>query len=210
MNVKDDLDGFFKLTHDRIKEAIEVAGNAFQEDPVAIYSFPDEKERKEKLKYSFKMIYEYGMRNGVTYATSENLEGIIVWLPPGKTYPSTWMMMRHGGFYAMRKIGLKFKAMRRSIAIFSFEEARHKELLPYEHWYLQNIAVKPKEQRKGFGGRLISAMLNRINNEGFSIYLETNNEKNLSFYKSHGFDIIENVIISETPVPLWCMVRNPR
>ncbi|MFW9825617.1 MAG: GNAT family N-acetyltransferase [Candidatus Thorarchaeota archaeon] len=206
----DNLDDFFKLTPDRIKQAIEVAGDAFQDDPVAMYSFPDEKERKEKLKHSFKMIYEYGMRNGATYATSDNLEGIIVWLPPGKVYPSTWTMMRHGGFYAMRKIGLKFKVMRRSIAIFNYEEVRHKALVPYEHWYLQNIAVKPKEQRKGYGGRLISVMLDRIDSEGLAIYLETNNEKNLSFYKSYGFEIIDNVIIPGTPVPLWCMLRKPR
>ena len=166
MNGNDDLDNFFKLTSDYIKEACKVAGDAFQDDPVTIFSFPDEKERREKLQYSFKMIYQYGVRNGVTYATSKDLEGIIIWLPPNKIYPSTWTMMRHGGFYAMRKVGLKFKAMKRSITVFNYEEAKHKELVPYDHWYLQNIAVKPEEQRKGYGGLLVGAMLKKIDSEG--------------------------------------------
>jgi len=210
MNMNNDLDNFFKLTPDYIKKACKVAGDAFQDDPVTIFSFPDEKERKEKLQYYFKMIYEYGVRNGVTYATSEDIEGIIIWLPPNKIYPSTWTMMRHGGFYAMRKIGLKFKAMKISIAVFNYEEARHKDLVPYDHWYLQNIAVKPEEQRKGYGGLLLGAMFKKIDSEGLSIYLETNNEKNLSFYQKHGFEILEHTIIPEIDVPLWCMLRKPR
>ncbi|MFW9827259.1 MAG: hypothetical protein ACFFEY_06710 [Candidatus Thorarchaeota archaeon] len=41
-------------------------------------------------------------------------------------------------------------------------------------------------------------------------YLETNNEKNLSFYQRYGFEIIEHTIIPETYVPLWCMLRKPK
>ncbi|MFX0023644.1 MAG: GNAT family N-acetyltransferase [Candidatus Hermodarchaeota archaeon] len=207
VNVYNELDRLFKLTPGYIDEMCKVAGEAFQDDPVSIFSFPDEKERKEKLQYGFRMIYNYGMRHGVAYATSNNLEGIIVWLPPNKVYPSTWTMMRHGGFYAMRKVGLKFKAMKRSITIFGYIETRHKELAPYDHWYLQNIAVKPEEQGKGYGSLLLRAMIPIIENEGYPIYLETNKERNLGFYQKHGFEIIEHVIIPETDVPLWCMLR---
>ncbi len=209
MNMNNDLNNFFKLTPDYVEKAIQVAGSAFQDDPFPIFVYPDEKEREEKLQYGFKMLYEYGVRNGVTYATSSNLEGIIIWLPPNKIYPSTWAMMRHGGFYAMRKVGLKIKAMKRSMTIFKYEEIKHKELVPFEHWYLQNIAVKPEEQRKGYGGLLMGAMLKKIDSEGLPIYLETNNEKNLSFYQRYGFEIIEHAIIPETDVPLWCMLRKP-
>ncbi|UCD00389.1 MAG: GNAT family N-acetyltransferase, partial [Promethearchaeota archaeon] len=140
----------------------------------------------------------------------KNLEGITIWLPPNKVYPSTWSMMRHGGFYTMRKVGLKLKAMKRTMRIFKYEEERHKELAPYDHWYFQNIAVKPEEQGKGFGGLLISTMLKTIESDELPIYVETNTEKSVLIYQKYGFEILEHGIIPETDVPLWCMLRKAR
>ncbi|MFX0144787.1 MAG: GNAT family N-acetyltransferase [Candidatus Hodarchaeota archaeon] len=207
MNVYYELNSFFKLTPDYIDKICKVAGEAFQEDPTTLFIYPEERERKQKLQYGFRMIYNYGIRHGVAYAISNNLEGIIVWLPPNKTFPSTWTLMKHGGFYTMRKVGLKLKAMKRTFTVFGYIESKHKELVPFDHWYLQNIAVKPEEQGKGYGGLLLKVMIDKIDSEGLPIYLETNNEKNLRFYKKYGFETIEHVIIPETDVPLWCMLR---
>jgi len=210
MNETETLNSLFKLKQEHVKEAIKVAGNAFQEDPVTIFTYPDEGERKQNVQYGFYMIYNYGIKHGLTYATSKNLEGITIWLPPNKVYQSFWTMMRYGGFYSMRKVGLKIKIIKKIMAVFNYMEERHKHLVPYDHWYLQNIAVKPEEQRKGYGGLLLSAMFKKIDSEGLSIYLETNNEKNLSFYQKHGFEILEHTIIPEIDVPLWCMLRKPK
>jgi ribosomal protein S18 acetylase RimI-like enzyme len=209
------LDNLFKLTPEHVDKAGEVAGRAFQDDPVTLFSLPDEKEREQKLPYTFKMLYAYGIRNGVTYATSNNLEGIIIWLPPDKLYPSMWAMMRHGGFKLIFKMSNfkrgAMKTMKTTMAIFNYEEERHKALAPFEHWYLQNIAVEPDEQGKGYGSLLIRAMTEKIDQEDrLPIFLETNKEKNLSFYQKHGFEILEHTIIPKTDVPLWCMLRNPR
>lgn len=210
MNINNDLDNLFKLTPDYVKEAIVVAGDAFQEDPFTIFSYPDETERKEKIKYGFYMIYKYGIKHGLAYATSKNLEGITIWSPPDKVYQSFWTMMRYGGFYAMRKVGLKMKVMKRIMTVFNYEDEKHKELAPFDHWYFQNIAVKPEEQGKGYGGLLISTMLKTIEGEGLPVYVETNTEKAMSIYQKYGFEILEHVIIPKTDVPLWCMLRKPR
>jgi ribosomal protein S18 acetylase RimI-like enzyme len=101
--------------------------------------------------------------------------------------------------------------MKTTMAIFNYEEERHKALAPFEHWYLQNIAVEPEEQGKGYGSLLIRAMTEKIDREDrVPIFLETNKEKNLPFYQKHGFEILEHTIIPKTDVPLWCMLRNPR
>ena len=208
--MNNELDNLFKLTPDYVKEAIKVAGDAFQDDPVTIFSYPDETERKEKVQYGFYMIYNYGIKHGLTYATSKNLEGITIWLPPDKVYPSTWTLMKYGGFYSMRKVGLKMKVMKRIMTVFKYEEERHKHLVPYDHWYFQNIAVKPEEQGKGYGGLLISTMLKTIESEGLPVYVETNTEKAMSIYQKYGFEILEHTLIPEIDVPLWCMLRKPR
>ena len=207
MNMNNDLDNLYKLTPEDVKKACVVAGNAFQDDPVTIFTYPDEKERKEKVQYGFYMLYKYGIKHGLAYAISKNLEGITIWLPPDKVYPSTWTMMRYGGFYAMRKVGLKLKAMKRIMTVFNYEEERHKHLVPYDHWYFQNIAVKPEEQGKGYGGLLISTMLKTIESDGLPVYVETNTEKSVSIYQKYGFETLEHTIIPETDVPLWCMLK---
>jgi len=205
--MNNDLDNLYKLTPEDVKKACVVAGNAFQDDPVTIFTYPDEKERKEKVQYGFYMLYNYGIKHGLAYAISKILEGITIWLPPDKVYPSTWTMMRYGGFYAMRKVGLKLKAMKRIMTVFNYEEERHKHLVPYDHWYFQNIAVKPEEQGKGYGGLLISTMLKTIESDGLPVYVETNTEKSVSIYQKYGFETLEHTIIPETDVPLWCMLK---
>ncbi|NHJ26031.1 MAG: N-acetyltransferase [Candidatus Lokiarchaeota archaeon] len=210
MNNNNNLDNLFKLTPEYVDQACKVAGEAFQDDPIMIFVYPDKNERKYKATYGFYMIYNYGIKYGLAYATSENLEGITIWLPPNKVYPSTWNMMRHGGFYTMRKVGLKLKALKRTMAVFKYEEERHKELAPYDHWYFQNIAVKPEEQGKGYGGLLINTMLKTIESEGLPIYVETNTEKSVSIYQKYEFEVLEHGIIPETDVPLWCMLRKPK
>jgi len=204
----------FRLTPKHVDRAGQVAGRAFQEDPVTLFSIPDKKDRIEKLSYTFRMLYAYGVRHGVSYASSSNMEGIIIWLPPDNMYPSFWAMMRHGGLKMMFKISNfkkgAMKMMKTSMAIFNYEEERHKALVPYEHWYLQNIAVEPTEQGKGYGSLLISSMTEKIDSIGLPIFLETNTEKAASLYQRHGFKILEHTIIPETDVPLWCMIRKPK
>ena len=204
------LDNLYKITSDDVKKACVVAGEAFQDDPVMVFVYPDKEERKQKAQYGFYALYNFGLKHGLAYATSENLEGITLWLPPDKVYHSTWTMMRYGGFYTMRKVGLKPKVMKRTMMIFNYEEERHKELVPYDHWYFQQISVKPEEQGKGYGGLLISTMLKTIESEGLPIYVDTNTEKAMSIYQKYGFEIIEHGIIPETSIPLWCMLRQPR
>jgi ribosomal protein S18 acetylase RimI-like enzyme len=208
--MNNNLDSLYKLTPDDVKKVCIMAGEAFQDDPIMVFTYPDEKERKEKAQYGFYMIYNYGIKYGLAYATSENLEGTTIWLPPDKTYPSFWAMMRHGGFHTMRKVGLKLKAMKRTMTIFNFEEERHKHHVPYDHWYFQNIAVNPEEQGKGYGGLLISTMLKAIEGDGLDVFVETNTKKAMSIYQKYGFEILEHVIIPETPVPLWCMLRKAK
>ena len=209
MNVNYVVNGLYKLSPDDVNKAIKVAGNAFLNDPIMVYTYPDDDERKKYSKYGFYMLYNYGIKFGLTYATSESLEGITIWLPPSKVYPSTWTMMRYGGFHTMRKVGLKMKAMKRSIAVFSYEEEKHKEHAPFDHWYFQNIAVKPEEQGKGNGSLLISTMLKTIERDELPVYVETNTEKAMSIYQKHGFEVLEYTIIPETNIPLWCMLRKP-
>jgi len=184
--------------------ASEVLGRAFYNYPVSQHIFPDEKEREEKLKYGFMVSLNYGIRHGIVHATSPNLEGIAVWLPPKKIHISLWDGIRAGGFYALRKSGLKL--LKRGKPILNYMVPTHKRLAPFDHWYLLTIGVEPNEHGKGWGSLLLKTMITEIEKNGHPIYLETNTEKNVSFYEKHGFNLIEHTMVSE--VPFWIMLKS--
>ncbi len=203
-----DLDTLFRLTKEQVETSSEMAGRAFQDYPVSIHMFPDDEERKKKNKYGFQLAINYGIRLNEAYAISPNLEGIAVWFPPKKVHQSIWSIIRCGGFRVLRNSGLK--VIKRGMPILKYMAPAHKRLAPFDHWYLQLLAVDPKEQGKGYGSLLLNAKFKEIDKQGLPIYLETNNEKNVSFYQNHGFEVLEHMIIPETEVPNWIMLRKAR
>jgi hypothetical protein len=59
------------------------------------------------------------------------------------------------------------------------------------------------------GRRLIKPVLARADSGGVPCYLETFNEKDLPFYKTHGFRIIAAGGIPGGGPDFWAMVRPP-
>jgi ribosomal protein S18 acetylase RimI-like enzyme len=202
-----DLIDVIRLTKEHFKQAVDISDRAFQEYPTSILMFPDKNERIKKNKFGFEMLYNYGFRYGEVYATSPNLEGVAMWLPPKKVHQSIWSVLRSGGFRVLRKTGIK--AMKRGYPLYNFLGPTHKRLAPFDHWYLQLLAVEPEKQGKGYGSLLIRAMIKKIDLEGLPVYLETNIEKNVPFYQKHGFEVLDHAIIPKTDVPNWGMLRKP-
>jgi predicted acetyltransferase len=55
----------------------------------------------------------------------------------------------------------------------------------------------------GYVSKLIKPMLKRINEEGFPVYLETQNEKNVPLYEHYGFEVVEATTYPNTDIGLW-------
>lgn len=206
--MNDEGNNLIQLKKDQIVEASRVAGRAFFDYPTSIHMFPDEKERAKRIEYGFYFILKYGKREGLVMTTSENLEGIAIWLPPDKIFMSAWQALRSSGLFALRKTGLK--AIKRGNNIYNYVHDAHKRLVPFDHWYLQCIAIDPKEQGKGYGSLLLKTMFTRLDQGGMPIYLETNTEDNALYYQNLGFKVLEHVIIPGTDLPNWCMLRKPQ
>jgi ribosomal-protein-alanine N-acetyltransferase len=71
---------------------------------------------------------------------------------------------------------------------FLFRDRRHKKII-----HLINIAIKPQEQKRGYGTFLMNTLLSKARSQnGEYCYLEVrpSNEKALTFYNRCGFSII--------------------
>jgi ribosomal protein S18 acetylase RimI-like enzyme len=203
--MSDDLKNLVPLNKYHIKSAAEVLTRAFLNSPLFQYSFPDELEREKRLPCYFQFMLSYGIRYGETYATSPNLEGITIWLI-SDNYPMTfWRLIRYVPLSIMFSLGREGSNRMRHFG--KYIDEVHKHLVPFKHWFLHTLRVDPQFQGKGYAGKLLRAMLNRIDEEGLPCYLETLNETNARLYEHFGFRVLEKSAIPETKLTNFAMFR---
>ena len=77
------------------KQASEVMGKAFLNDPLWKYLVPDEARRALVVPLSMNILVRYSLLYGKIY-TTPTLDGVICWLPPGETTPSFSRLVRIG------------------------------------------------------------------------------------------------------------------
>jgi ribosomal protein S18 acetylase RimI-like enzyme len=100
------------------------------------------------------------------------------------------------------------KMMKQSIKL--IEETK-KNLNLNEHIYLFIIGVSQDLQGKGFGGKLLRAIIEKTDRERKPMYLETQKESNVSLYEKYGFRVVKKIILPDpVNLPFWFMVRDAR
>ena len=196
-----------RLTAPRIGPAIEMMARAFEHDPMLQYILPDASERVRLLPWFVGTTVRYGHRYGEVYVTAGLVEGVAIWLPPGQTVLTFSRMLRAGMLAAPLKFGLA--GFGRFNNLVSYVEAVHKRVVPERHWYLWGLGVEPARQGQGIGGELIRPVLARADAAGVPCYLETMNERNLRFYRRHGFDVAVDSVAPKGGPRVWAMLRTP-
>jgi ribosomal protein S18 acetylase RimI-like enzyme len=150
----------------------------------------------------------YCRKCGEAYTTADRVEGAALWIAPGK-YPQSAVGMMLSG---LMLVPLKFgrAAFARLTSSLSYYEQLHKRDVPPRHWYLPALGVEPARQGQGIGGALIRPMLARADAEGLFCYLETEKERNLSFYRRHGFEVAAEDDLPNGGPHFWTMRRKPQ
>jgi len=201
----DQTDKLLRLTLKERDAGAEVLGRAFTEYELLRYYFHDETERR-KVADTFGFIaLSVCLKYGEVYASSEKLEGVAAWLPPGKAPFGGWQIIRsvplpilirfaHQGASRLRAYGRHIDNV-------------HRKLVPYPHWYLEIIGVDPPYQGQGFSSRLVRTVLKRIDRERMPCFLETNTEKNVSIYRRFGFEVVSEDKMPGTEVTSFAMLR---
>lgn len=78
------------------------------------------------------------------------------------------------------------------------------------HAYLWFLGVTPEAQGHGVGSRLLKVGCDRLDAAGEAAYLETQTERNIAFYRRHGFSVISEHRPRPDAPPLWSMWRDPQ
>jgi ribosomal protein S18 acetylase RimI-like enzyme len=77
------------------------------------------------------------------------------------------------------------------------------------HFYLFTLGTHPEQQGSGFGARVVEPVLAICDEQGLPAHLESSNERNLSFYRRHGFEVLSELAVAEGGPILRPMRREP-
>jgi ribosomal protein S18 acetylase RimI-like enzyme len=119
---------------------------------------------------------------------------------------TTLRVILSGSFFLSLKISKEAKKM--EVLSNAVGEAK-KSLRLGSYIHLLMMGVSQKFQGKGFGGKLLRALIEKAQTEKKSIYLETQKEDNINFYEKYGFSVKKKIILPEPlNLPMWLMVRD--
>ena len=188
---------------DQLGEASAVLARAFQDDPAWSWVLPDPRRRAALLPWLFRLGFE--VTDADVWTTSGPVLGAARWLPPGR--PALRLGTALLAFVAtplrLRESTARFLAYGRAV------ESLRARAAGGPHWYLAGIGVDPPDQRKGIGSALLVPGLEGAARDGLPCVLLTNAERNIGFYRRHGFEV---VLEADAPVGAphdWAMVRKP-
>ena len=180
-------------------------GRAFAEYELFWYYFRDETERRAAANtYAFVSI-SVCLKYGEVYASSEKIEGVAAWLPPGKSPFGLRQVIRSVALPILVRFGRQGAG--RMWTYGRFVDNHHRRLVPFPHWYLEIIGVDPTYQGQGFSSRLLRPVLERIDRERMPCYLETNSGKNVAIYRRFGFEVVSEDRMPGTELTIFAMLR---
>ena len=197
-----------RLTDSQIPEAAATLAHAFHSDPLMVYAIPDPADRTRLLPDVYARMIRFGVLTGEVYVTAGTVEGVAVWLPPNVKW--TRENIEASGMHETPTL-IGNDAYQRYREVVGREwQARERDITD-PCWYLFLLGVEPNRQRQGLGGALMRPILERADTDQIACYLETENERNVAFYRRQGFEVIVNGEEADaTGVRFWTFRRRPK
>ncbi len=169
-------------------ETVDIFTNAFFEDPLHIYAFPDITERKRITKLIYELVVYHivpGMNLSLIGISENNLlSGVMTFTTPqSKTWTEELDIAVSEMYDKARNESIKL------IGEFSGMTVRHRPKEP--HYYLNDLAVAKEFRRKGYAKELMEFAENECRLNPFTelTALDTTNPENVRLYMKYGYYI---------------------
>jgi len=199
----------YRVQKGDIMRAGKVLADAFQRDPVWNKICEGAPDIEKRFRAIFEVAVRQGLKYGEVYATSEDLEAVVAWVPGKYADMNAWSMIRSGGMGSAMRIGLN--AAKKMGPVFKpLAEDRREHMAGCVYLYLLVIGVATELQGNGFGRKLIGVAIEKSDREGLQLYLDTATEENMKMYEHFGFSLLKKITLPIVDLPMWEMVREPK
>jgi len=176
---------------------------SFLDDPVASHVFPDGARRQAALRVFFatQMRADYLPFGGCS--TTDDHSGAAVWAPAGKPLLTGVRAM----LALLPVLPYVVTNLVSTLRLLNTVESMH----PHEpHWYLATLGTAPERRGQGIGSALMRPALEHCDAQGLPCYLESSKDRNVPFYRRHGFEVVKEVALGRDGPTIWTMWRHPR
>ncbi|MGP3952606.1 GNAT family N-acetyltransferase [Streptomyces sp. 7N604] len=179
-------------------------GEAFMDDPVSGWVFPDEAHRRAVQPRFFGVFLDAALSGGWVDVT-DDLSATALWLPvpAGNGEGDEDEGDDIGALLAEADPGNE----RPGIVGRLTSEAHPQHSA---HYYLPLIAVTPSRHGQGLGSALLAQVLRRCDREETPAYLEASNKRSKALYERLGFVSTGKTVDLPGGPHMWPMWREPR
>jgi len=199
----------YRVQKGDIMLASKVLADAFQRDPLWKKIYERDPDLEKRLRAAFEVSVRYCLKYGEVYAPSEDLEGVMGFVPGKYADMNVWNVIRSGSMGSVIIMGLN--AAKKMAPIFKLvNEDRRKHMAGHTFLHLSVVGVTTELQGKGFGRKLITAAIDKSQREGLQLYLETETEENMKVYEHFGFRLLKKITLPIVGLPMWEMVKEPQ
>jgi ribosomal protein S18 acetylase RimI-like enzyme len=135
--------------------------------------------------------------------TTDGYAGSAIWAPAGKPLLAGLTAI----LTMVPVLPYVWNRLPTTLRILNLMESMH----PHEaHWYLATLGTAVELQGKGVGSALMRPVLAHCDAAGLPCYLESSKERNVPFYRRHGFEVVREVRLPDDGPSIWTMWRMPQ
>ena len=184
----------------------EMVGGTFADDASLQYLLGDvsEKARSRYCQTTYRSMYG----EAIMISTESKIDNLIVLCPPGYRGIPTMRFLRSGGIGVA--FGLGLGAMKRSIAFEKNAVEIRNRYSDDKTWYLMTFAVRAGKTHHGLGSEILRQVLDWMDKNHYSVYLETHKAVNVELYEHFGFQVADTCFVPGSQIKQYGMLRAAR
>lgn len=189
-----------------LKRVGEMVGGTFADDTAVKYLLGDVSE-KTRSRYC-QTTYRSMFGDAIMISTDAAIDNLIVLCPPGYRGIPTMRFLRSGGLATV--FGLGLGAMKRSIAFEKNAVAVRNRYSDDKTWYLMTFAVRAGKTHQGLGSAILRPILEWMDKNHYSVYLETDKAVNVEMYEHFGFQVVDICMVPGSQIKQYGMLCTAR
>ena len=202
---QNDVAGYY-IPKSEMKRVGEMIGGTFADDASLRYLLGDVSE-KARNRYC-QTTYCSMCGEAIMISTNSKIDNLIVLCPPGYRGIPTMRFLRSGGISTVCKIGLS--AIKRSITFEKNAVEVRKRFSDDRTWYLMTFAVRAGKTHHGLGSEILRPVLDWMDKNHYSVYLETHKAVNVEIYEHFGFQVADVCFVPGSQIKQYGMLRAAR
>lgn len=170
---------------------LRILSESFDNNSSVNYVVKQDQRRKDRIRLLVEYSFNLCLHFGDIWISDDQKSCALIMIPDRKHFSLQAILW---------DIKLAFSAIgiRRVLTVMN-REAKVQAYHPKNNvCYLWFIGVDPNHQNDGIGSKLLLEIIEKYDQDGLPIYLETSVDRNLPWYKRFGFEIFQTVEFNYT------------